>query len=233
MKSVELPPLLQDGFWDKILATADSIPDDHLHNLQRIAAEYGQAMEPNVQAALTDLHTSMSWTQVTLLGILAVVYSKDLNRQGALEAAAVAIAWILITNFFVRTSKNYINIIRFNLLRRSSLEFVTGAQVFPDKECDLFKQWAAAVSEYQISWHCPLPRSTVARKVLFEFAFASAFAVVVFLTVRAFRLMPLCDPRMLLLAAGVAAAAAELIHFFGYSPYFSKIRVDPILQKQA
>jgi hypothetical protein len=227
------PPPSLARFWDQFSEDAGikDLDDEHVEKLSGVASEYGTAMEANVQSAVANLHTSISWTQVALLGVLAFAFSKDSGTDGLIRGAALGVAWMLITNFAIRSAKNYINIMRFNLLRRSSLEFALGLQLTPERKKEHFLQWAITVRHYHVLWESPLRRGRLAKKVLIECGFFGPYVAIVALSCYLIRITsPVNWPHVASVGAGLFLAILDVSLFLMQSLYLKKIRLDERLQ---
>jgi hypothetical protein len=233
MSLESIAPPSSARFWGQFSESAGirDLDAEHIEKLSGVASEYGAAMEANVQSAVSNLHTSISWTQVALLGVLAFVFSKDSGTDGLIRGAALGVAWMLITNFAIRSAKNYINIMRFNLLRRSSLEFALGVQLNPERKKEHFLQWANTVRHYHVLWESPLRRRRLAKKVLIECGFVGPYAVI-----GALSCYPICItcpvnwPHVAGVGAGLFLAIVDVSFFLKQSLYLKNIRPDARLQ---
>jgi len=127
------------------------------------------------------MHTSFNWA----FGILSVftvgVVSRVDFEKRYLSWFMLSVALVLLTHFFVRTAKDYVNQVRFAALEKHCLASlfslsICGSAVAPEHV-------AQKVDNYFIAWKSPKPLGHVLTKTLFDHGFFPLFAVVLTLMV--------------------------------------------------
>jgi hypothetical protein len=126
--------------------------------------------------AVNRMQTSFNWA----FGILSVFTVGVVSRQDFekryLSWFMLSVALVLLSHFFVRTAKDYVNQIRFAGLQKHCLACLFSLPVSGSSVAH--KEVASRVEQYFIAWKSPKPRSHVVAKTLFDHGFFPLFAVV-------------------------------------------------------
>lgn len=144
-----------------------------------IASTCRQAAE----AALGQMNNSVNWSMTLSLAVAGFVAQLIFaNSQGVTNVLLLAliimmlVSTAVLVNFFDRTAKSYINVIRFALVERAALR--EAFSIDHGNKITL----NTAVLEYQVNWKNPLKISTIVQKVLWQFGFIYWFLIQAVLT---------------------------------------------------
>ena len=127
------------------------------------------------------MQTSFNWA----IGILTVFAVGVATRAGSqtsyISFFLLNVALVLLTQFFVRTAKDYLNQIRFAALEKIRLACLFSLQM--NGKIPELKDVAAYFDAYFVQWKSPKPLPNVIRKTLFDHGFFALYVVVLILLV--------------------------------------------------
>lgn len=131
--------------------------------------------------AVNRMHTSFNWA----FGILSVftvgIVSRTDFEKRYLSLFMLSVALVLLTHFFVRTAKDYVNQIRFAALQKHCLACLFSLSI--DGKKVVADDLAKTIEDYFISWKSPKPVLLVLKKALFDHGFFALFSVLLALMV--------------------------------------------------
>lgn len=129
--------------------------------------------------AVSRMHTSFNWA----FGILSVFTVGVVGRQDFqkryISWFMLSVALVLLTHFFVRTAKDYVNQIRFAGLQKHCLACLFSLSISGSAVSD--GDLARNVDEYFIQWKSPKRLWHVLKKTLWDHGFFPLFVVVLIL----------------------------------------------------
>lgn len=200
-----------------------------------IAHSLVTSLEAAIQAALSHLHTSIGWSFAVLIGSIGVLASEYVRGSATFSGMTVALMLLLMTNFCVRSSKNYVNIIRFNVVHRRALSYVFAESVVANSDhqaIESYRRFFKATKTYRIEWVSPLTRRAVLNKVFLEFGFIIHFVFVIAAIVYVVNMQSFEKTDSLVLIVGAVFSTYEFIYFFFVSPYMRYVEIDNKLWDQ-
>jgi hypothetical protein len=127
------------------------------------------------------MQTSFNWA----FGILTVFAVGVVTRAGFptsyLSFFLLSVALVLLTQFFVRTAKDYLNQIRFAALEKICLACLFSLNINANKP--QLEDVAKGFDIYFVQWKSPKPLGNVIRKTLFDHGYFALYVVVLTLLI--------------------------------------------------
>jgi hypothetical protein len=164
---------------------------------------------------ITRMQTSFNWA----FGILTIFAVGVSTRPGFPESHLsfflLIAALVLLTQFFVRTSKDYVNQMRFAALEKVCLGCLFALKV--DGADPHIKEVGAKFDQYFIQWKSPIRLPNVIKKTLFDHGYFALYIIVLTLLVWVGVKMDWNDYRPILtLVVGVVVVVIIVHDFWGF-----------------
>ena len=177
--------------------------------------------------AVNRMHTSFNWA----FGILSIFIVGIANRpefqKKYLSLFLLCVAFVLLTHFFVRTAKDYLNQIRFAALEKACLACLFSIRI-ENSEIQV-GDISQKVDSYFIRWRSPKPLGNVLTKTLFDHGFFALFVVVLTMMIWVSVKIDWNDLRPIFTVVGTAALIAIiLMDFRGY--YFDCEKEEELMK---
>lgn len=122
------------------------------------------------------MHASFNWAFVILSVFAVGIVARAGFPKDYLSLFLLATALVLLSHFFVRTCKDYVNQIRFTALEKHCLASLLSLKIGGGEAA--LSNLRLLVDKYFLRWESPKPRAKVIRKTLFEHGFFALFSVV-------------------------------------------------------
>lgn len=199
-------------------------PKDNEAFAQWCRTDYFRQLTEATTRSLNYLHSSINWslTLVTAgVAFQASARSEFLDRNIVYILPAFI---IIITHFFVRSAKGYINIMRYSTIQKMIISYTTYSSFRIDEIRD-------CVETLDAQWASPIRMGTILYKLMFEFGFLYFYAFIVMFSAIMHPAIDLSCANIVVLTAGVVFAVLEVYFGLYRSPYLSKIKVYDLAQR--
>lgn len=149
------------------------------NELMAFSANCRQATE----ASLAQLNNSVNWAMTLTLAVSGFIIQSVLTADAPYTDFKLLVliglellGFALLANFFARTAKSYLNVIRFSLVERQALRacFEISGSIY---------RLTHDTEEYYVEWGNPISIKRTIQKVLLEFGFVYWFLINIALTV--------------------------------------------------
>lgn len=127
-----------------------------------------------IDANMSYLHTTLNWAITILLGGVVFLASRS-SFPDLISYVGGLITLVLLFHFAVRTSKAYLNVMRWTSIEKYILKAAIS------DENDEFEVIRGKIIDYHCNWCSPLALNDVIWKVLFELGFFYLFTIVALL----------------------------------------------------
>jgi hypothetical protein len=138
-------------------------------NARDAVLAFRSSTSAEVSTNMAYLHSTINWAVTLFAGGFATM----LLQAGSSERSALAldaVLFVVTVHFFVRTSKAYINVMRFTSLDKALLHHIAHGE---------YDEGYQLLHIYYINWISPVAASTVLYKTLIEFGFLYLFTALI------------------------------------------------------
>ncbi|CCD94417.1 membrane hypothetical protein [Bradyrhizobium sp. ORS 375] len=122
---------------------------------------FAEAIPSHIEVSMNYLHNTINWSITVFAGgVGAIVINEkfpNINTE-----ILTSILLLTLAHLFIRTSKAYLNVMRFTSLDKL---IIRNTSLGHPEQC------FSAIDRYYLNWASPLPVHTVVVKVLFELGF--------------------------------------------------------------
>ncbi len=197
--------------------------------LKWINTEYHSFLSEAVSASLQYLHSTITWSiTITSAGVGFILAQKTFpDPKSYLFSLALL---VIISHFFVRSGKAYINVIRYAAIQRYIISKKLDCKAnlcSPDN----FESLKYYIKRYHLEWSCPLKRTTVLTKLLTEFGFLYFFIFNFGLLGYIISKIQHSNTTIAIGLLAIIACYLEIYCGLLLSPYMRDIEVDKLAEK--
>jgi hypothetical protein len=178
-----------------------------------------------LDANMAYLHTTLNWAITILLGGVVFLASRSsfpdlISYDGAL------IMLVVLAHFAVRTSKAYLNVMRWSSIEKHILQATINNA---DEDWDIIK---SNIIEYHCNWTSPLALKDVIWKVMFELGFFYLVSITILLIGYTLYHVQISYLTISHLAVAILFIIIEVWFGLLRSSYMRQVNPDPIAHSQ-
>lgn len=188
---------------------------------------YFSSMTDKINASLDYLHSTITWS-ITVATAGVGLITAQATYPDMLSMLLSLLLLILLTHFFARAGKAYMNVVRYAAIQRRLTYWILSVAT-PDGEHQAVSDIRDCITYLDLEWRSPVRPATVLRKLLLECGFA-------YLYMGVFGLVCFTAVGINTLASYLAALAALLLIVlevrYGLlrSPYLRATAIDALAE---
>ncbi len=187
---------------------------------------YFDSLTDSISRSLTYLHTTINWALTASTAAIGIIFAQQLINKSSGIIILILVA-ILITHFFSRSCKTYINVMRYSGIQKHIEHFI-----IKDQSRFEYERILKIIYELDVLWYCPIKPRTIIYKVSVEFGYLYVYLIIYTTIIYALSVTNTGNWAHILVIFGTIFCIFEIYVNLFRSPYLRTVRVDDLIENQ-